>query len=362
MNTSKPLSKSRLLTGLSVPVILIWAFHAAPLKSILDTLAGLTPGAILALIGLNFVILLLFNSRWWLILQAQGRRVPYLALVKYRLAGFAISYLTPGTQFGGEPLQVYLLKARHAIPSTTAVAAVTLDKLFELLANFTFVAIGVVMVVSNRRSAAFNPLPMSILIAVLLSIPLAYLGALWAGYAPLSGLADRLPQPVRQQRLARRALPLAHSTEREIIALMRHKPGAILGSLLLGCLTWVLMVFEYWLMLKFLGRAFNLADTLTALTAARLAFLTPLPGGLGALEASQALAMGLLGANPALGISASLLMRARDISLAVCGLALGAALAKPASALPASSAGPAHRRAPDGPPGIIITTEYRRRS
>ena len=84
--------------------------------------------------------------------------------------------------------------------------------------------------------------------------------------------------------------------------------------------SWLLMVFEYWLALHFLGATLTPAQTIIALTAARVAILFPLPGGLGALEASQVLAMQLLGLEPAIGLSLSLLIRARDVTLGGIGL------------------------------------------
>jgi uncharacterized membrane protein YbhN (UPF0104 family) len=59
---------------------------------------------------------------------------------------------------------------------------------------------------------------------------------------------------------------------------------------------------------------------LVALTVARLAILFPLPGGLGVLEASQVFAMSTLGLEPAIGLSAALLIRLRDVLLGGAGL------------------------------------------
>ena len=50
------------------------------------------------------------------------------------------------------------------------------------------------------------------------------------------------------------------------------------------------------------------------------ALLLLLPGSIGALEASQAFVFGAMGLNPAIGISASLLIRGRDIALGTIGL------------------------------------------
>jgi len=54
--------------------------------------------------------------------------------------------------------------------------------------------------------------------------------------------------------------------------------------------------------------------------------LMPMPGGLGALEASQALALGALGFGPAAGLSLALLIRARDLSFGALGLLLAGSL------------------------------------
>ena len=93
----------------------------------------------------------------------------------------------------------------------------------------------------------------------------------------------------------------------------------------------LLMLGEYMLSLRFLGARVDPLQAVIALTAARLAFLTPLPGGLGALEASQVLALGALGFSPALGISVSLLIRGRDIAFGLIGLWGGAILTRQTS-------------------------------
>ena len=68
----------------------------------------------------------------------------------------------------------------------------------------------------------------------------------------------------------------------------------------------------------------SLSDALVALLAARAAILLPLPAAVGALEASQALAMVSLGLPAAYGISLSLLIRGRDVLLGLLGLGLAA--------------------------------------
>jgi uncharacterized membrane protein YbhN (UPF0104 family) len=107
---------------------------------------------------------------------------------------------------------------------------------------------------------------------------------------------------------------------------MRQAPLALILALLVSLAAWVLMVVEFWLMVSFLGLPLTLLQLITVLTAARMAILLLLPGSLGILEASQILAFTALGLNPAIGISASLLIRARDVLLGGVGLWWGGRL------------------------------------
>ncbi|MEJ2598928.1 MAG: lysylphosphatidylglycerol synthase transmembrane domain-containing protein [Anaerolineales bacterium] len=314
--------------GLAFISLLVWALRDLPFQEISVTLQRLSLLQLLALFTLNAFIFLLFSSRWWLILLAQGFRLPYFALSGYRLSAFSVSYFTPGTQFGGEPLQVHWLQNRHAVPGPNAMAAVALDKLFELMANFTFLAAGLLLAFRESHLAANVGPAVLVPIAMLLALPLVYLLALWAGRFPLTALASHLPRRLLELPALQKAIPWFTESERHIRGLIRHKPLAILGVLALSGLVWALLLVEYWLSLLLLGVQINLEQTIAALTAARLAFLTPLPGGIGALEAGQVLAMQAMGIHPAVGISLSLLIRARDISFGLLGLLLAGMFAR----------------------------------
>ena len=111
-----------------------------------EYLRRLQPGQLFLLLAVNVAVLATFSARWWLLLYAQGYALPYRNLIAYRLATFAVSYFTPGPHFGGEPLQVYLVSARHQVPVSVSIAAVVLDKVLEMLANFTFLTLGVIFV------------------------------------------------------------------------------------------------------------------------------------------------------------------------------------------------------------------------
>jgi uncharacterized membrane protein YbhN (UPF0104 family) len=92
----------------------------------------------------------------------------------------------------------------------------------------------------------------------------------------------------------------------------------VLVSLLAG----LGMLLDYALMLSFMGIDLPFWKTVAGWTAGWLSFLAPLPGGLGALEASQVFALGAFGISAATAISVTLLMRARDLLIGGLGLLL----------------------------------------
>jgi uncharacterized protein (TIRG00374 family) len=316
-----------LLLLLAVP-LLWWAFQNVPLTEILTTIQRINPEAILGLVLLNVIIFILLTGRWWLVIRTLGDRLPFLVLTGYRLAAFGITYFTPGPQFGGEPLQVHLVRSRHDLSVTSALAGVTLDKLVELLVNFSFLIFGLILLLQSKLlNIPSSSLPLSLSVGFL-TLPTAYLLLLWKGYSPVSSFLTYLVTSTRKTKAFIQVRQATKSTEEQISWVLRDKPGALIRTLILSLLIWILMVAEYWMMLRILGIRFEATQTIIVLTAARIAFLLPFPAGLGALEAGQVTAMQMLGIEPALGISVSLLIRARDLSLAVLGLWLGAYLTR----------------------------------
>lgn len=305
-------------------LLLGWSLRSARPSQLLRALSTLTLPSILTLIALNTLVLCLLTLRWWLVVRAVGYRVSYKLLFKIRLAGFGFSYFTPGPQFGGEPLQVYCLgKAQAALPAADATASVAVDKAIALLANFSMLTAGILVVLQtglfgeqlDQRTIWLGPL--------LLMWPVAYLAALWRGKLPISALGRRLPW--------KKVVGFAVSAETLAAKTLHHSPRLLIAATLVAGLSWLAMILEYAFMLRALGIEANATQTIAALTAVRLAFLMPTPGGLGTLEAGQMMAMTAMGFPAAPAVTVALLMRLRDILLSLLGLWWGKQLLKTTS-------------------------------
>ena len=318
------------LTILVVAVLLYLAVQAAPLEKTWEVMRFLKGWHILALAGLNAVILILMALRWgWILGTLHSGRVHWPALLSYRLVGFGVSFFTPGPQFGGEPVQVDLLRRREDVPLSAALSSVYLDRLLDVLANFTFLALGVsVSMLSGLLPGEMAGWAWGGAV-VIVALPLGHIGALFTGRRPASWLARRIADwrsgsdQQGKESFWERAWAVTREVEQRIATLCHDQPRNLFFWIGLSALIWLVMLLEYGLTLRFLGITPSLVEVITAITAARLALLMPVPGGLGALEASQVFATQALGWGAQVGMALSLVIRARDLTLALFGLGWG---------------------------------------
>jgi len=298
--------------------LLVWALFAAPLREMWESLKQLHLWQIGILILVNVAIFALITLRWWFIVRAEAKNIPFLPLFAYRLAAFGLSYFTLGPQIGGEPLQVHFLQRDFRLSYARATSAVIIDKLLELLVNFLFLAAGIFTIF---RAGLFSlPGPQLVgslfpLVMVML-IPPVHITLLFHGKYPISAITRAIQLRTGKRKFFRLLIVSEH-----LAGTYTHRHlRAMLAAAGVSVIAWFGMWVEYWLMAHFIQIDMTQWQALAGLTAVRVAFLMPLPGGLGALEASQVFMMGAMGFPPAAGLTLSLLMRGRDMLLGGVGL------------------------------------------
>lgn len=315
------ISLARLAWILILAALLYWALHNAPLIEIWASLKLLKLWQIGVLLVLNAAVIALMAARWWIIVHAENPSVPFLPLIGYRLSVFGLSYFTPGPQVGGEPLQVLYIQRNHGLTFARATSAVIMDKLLEFLVNFLLIGVGVWAIIRVGlipNNGIRLDLSLIAVGAVLLILPLVHILMLYNGRHPISRFL--LSQPIIPQN--NKGIRLIIVAERMASAFCRKHVRAMFLSIGASIPAIVGIAAEYYLMVFFLGMRINAIQVFAALTAMQAAFLMPLPGGLGALEASQVFALGAFGQSASAAISLTLLMRARDILNGGIGLLL----------------------------------------
>ncbi|MDJ0754951.1 MAG: lysylphosphatidylglycerol synthase transmembrane domain-containing protein [Ardenticatenaceae bacterium] len=328
--------KKRFFLWLTALALLFWIWVQIPWPDVLQLLFNLSVEGLLLLILLNLAVVLTVSGRWWLILlglRGYGQQISYLTLTGYRLAALGISFFTPGPQFGGEPLQVWVLSRYHNTSTSTAIASVTVDKLLELIVNFAVLAGGIVIVLQAAAVPGQTNRWTLIVAAGLWIGPLWLLWLLARGRTPFSSFLRRLfafqllqKLPTRYKAFTHELIQTTAASEAEVTRLYQYAPGALLLALLVTIANWIFWLLEFWFVYGLLGFQMSFTELMILVTAARIAFLLPFPGSVGTLEASQLLAVMAVDQPMTIGISATLIMRLRDFFVSGFGLWLSGRL------------------------------------
>jgi uncharacterized protein (TIRG00374 family) len=306
-----------------------WILSRLPFTELVQTITGLHLSQWMAWIGFNLLVIILLVGRWLVLTQAMTLPCRFLQLLRVRQAGQVISFVTPGPQFGGEPLQVYWLWRRYSVPGHAAFLAVGLDRFYELWINFAVLLLAVLALLTSRSIAFVD---WQIIAFVLLGLILltGLLGWFFL-QKPLNirnwikRLASRWKNHDRLRNLDTHLSQLTESLQ-QVVTKQRQALGVALG---LSLLAWAGMIAEFWLLLSFVDVPLDLTTFVFLFTVVRLAFLLPLPGGVGSVEAGlfwafQALALPLPAAAGLI-----VLMRLRDVVILLASAAILPGLQSP---------------------------------
>lgn len=304
----------------ALAILLYFALRNVPFREIWNTIRGLQLWQVGAVFGLSLLIYALITLRWWIIVRAENKRIQYFPLLLVRMAVFGLSYFTLGPHVGGEPLQVFYLQRKYKLTLTHATASVIMDKLLELLANFFLLAVGLTAILqagilSTNGSSSWLSLGGLLLLCLW---PPVHIIFLYRRNYPISALLRSLPFVKKDSRPVR----FIAASERLAGAFCRRHMSSLLAAAAVSICAGVGMVAEFALIVNILDIQLSSWQTIAAWTAGWLSLLVPLPGGLGALEASEVFALGVFGVPAALAIGVTLVMRARDVLIGGLGLLL----------------------------------------
>jgi glycosyltransferase 2 family protein len=301
-------------------LLLWWALRKAPLTEIWVAIRELRLWQILVILTLNGIFYIVATLRWLTIIRADNKQIPFFPLLGVRVSVFGVSYFTLGPQVGGEPLQVLALQRRYGLTFTHATATVLMDKILEFLVDFLMLAIGLIAIlragVLTESSIQFSG--DLILLAFLILWPPAHLILLYNRRYPLSGLVRRIPFIKKKSKPVR----FLRAAEKLAGRFCQRHPRRLLTAAGFSLLAGAGMLLDYALMTSFLNIPLPFWKMTAGWMMGWISLIMPLPGGLGALEASQVFTLGKFGFSAATALSLTLIMRGRDMLIGGLGLLL----------------------------------------
>jgi glycosyltransferase 2 family protein len=300
--------------------IILFCFLVARLgaDNILENLRMVGWG-ILLIIAAEILAFLANTLGWRVTFSRQGTVPAFGQLLRARIAGDGVNYLTPTATMGGEFVRVRMLQGQALMPSIAA--SVMVAKLTQTVGLLVFVSCGLLLVIDELR------LPSAVNWGILAS--LICFAATMAGLLILQRrglLTPALNFAVRRLRLsflARFHAPL-EQLDAEMARVHRESAFRIFLSSVIFALGFAYGVLETYLILWFFGIPVSLklalAIEVLGVVLNNLTFFVPLRAG--TQEAGKALAFAMLGLSAAQGLAAGVIYRIRELTWAFIGLAI----------------------------------------
>jgi glycosyltransferase 2 family protein len=305
-------------TSLIVGTILfIFALKYTGMDNILTSLKIVNKKAFFFYLLISISIFFGFVFRWYLIIKCHNYNISLFKLFNYRVAGFAISYLTPSARVGGEPIRTYFL-VKNKIPFEKAMSSVVIDKSLELTANAVMTVIGAIIfaffvVLSNK-------IKWLIMIIVLISI-----FGIWLFYSRLfkgKGIFTSIFKILRLTKLTfiKENFYKIREAELEMTRFFLNHKKVFIASTFISFFLWLLSILEFKLLLQAFGFDATNLQVFLVLVAVGLAYLVPIPTALGVLESVQVSLFSIFGKGAQYGIAVSIVTRVRDLMWTFYGL------------------------------------------
>ena len=106
---------------------------------------------ILSVLGNVLISMTFWILCWWVILRSYGIRLPLRVIMGARLAGYAVSYLTPTLYFGGEPVRALLVAGKSDAPITRIFATIVVERFLGGLSMIVFILMGSFYALSSSQ-------------------------------------------------------------------------------------------------------------------------------------------------------------------------------------------------------------------
>ncbi len=268
------------------------------------------------------VLVTVFDTLGWRFAFARDR-VAFPVLVAARVAGEAFNLTTPTANVGGEAIKAFLL--REHVPLEESLPSVIVAKTTITIGQALFLLVGfaVAWAILPPGSALLHSMPW------FLGIEVVLLGVFVAAqmYGSTMGSATRM-LGMLGVRSVENAAGMMVSVDDALRSFYRREPSRLALSIGFHFVAWLLGSIEVYLTLAFLGIhvSWGTATVIEAFgTAVKVATFL-IPASLGVLEGGFAAAFAAFGLGAPIGISFSLIRRARELVWAGLGMLAFAAM------------------------------------
>ena len=264
-------------------------------------------------------ILLLSVLRWQIILKSFNFNMPFTTVLSYYVMGFSMSYLTPSARMGGAPLKAYML-TRHKIPFEKGLSTILIDNIMETTFDILFSSVWIIILLLQFEL----PQRFETLVVVFLVLAFIFSGIffirLYKGKVVFSLIFNWLR--MFRFKSAHDLLEKIRMIDTMFSSFLREKRIAFLWFIILSFFVWAIGLIEYKVALLAINFNASIFQLFLIIVFAVISTMIPIPASLGILELGQVSVFTLLGLDPYIGIALAIILRFRDVLLALIGVIL----------------------------------------
>lgn len=227
---------------------------------------------------------------WWVILRSYGISLPLRSIIGARLAGYAVSYLTPTLYFGGEPVRAILVVGKSDAPTTRIFATIVVERFLGGLSMIVFILMGSFYALSSAEIPWEQRRLLALVIGFVTFWILVGLIDFAGNLKWISRTIRMLGRPfARWKNALERAANKVSETEDEVhFAFTKHWKGTLVAFLLQTVATFFVYTRPQFFFLFSAGLHFTVPQLslIFSFTIVLSFFLWITPGGLGTAEAA----------------------------------------------------------------------------
>ncbi|MEN8153821.1 MAG: lysylphosphatidylglycerol synthase transmembrane domain-containing protein [Acidobacteriota bacterium] len=269
------------------------------------------------LIFLRFLFWSIRTINWKIILNQCCSEIPFWQVFKARITGFAVNYLTPSANIGGEAVRVMLINNKS---KKSALASVILDKTIELVSTVFFVIVAIAI--------ALYKLPMPdyqkyIYVGfILLSITMMVFVLRKQHQGLLKWIISKLEKVKISFKFIKNNTDKIREVDENISGFYKNNKKKYFTVLFFYGVQFMIWTTEIFFTLNFIGlESITFLQSYLIVSLGAIAFVMPvLPGGIGIYELTYITVFKLLGLDTSLCMALVIIRRTIALTWAGTGL------------------------------------------
>ena len=305
--------------GIALFTLLVWDFG---IDNIISNVAR-TGWWFISIIGIWLVVYLLNALSWYLIIDAKNNEISFLNVFSISLSGFAINYITPFVNLGGEPYRIIALKDYLGL--SNSVSSTISFTMLHQLSHFFFWITAIVIVFFLFTISVSIKAFLIITLIVLVGLIIFFFSRHKKGiFLSLLRFLSKLPlKKILYNKIIRKEEILLKIDE-EIKEFYSAKKKIFYSALSIEFIARLISSLEYYFILKAIGFEATFMDAFLINAGASLIMniLFFIPMGLGSREGGLVLILEGLKYASGVGVYVGLINRIREFFWILIGLLL----------------------------------------